>query len=83
MTRDQHHPDVIGAAFTAALMGEGLPSFRSPDVAGLLAVVTEAAGQRLLCETVGRRVLSLLLDQMSASMQTEREVSIMRKGNAL
>jgi len=74
----------ISAAINNSLNGDSLPSFKSAEFESLLLSITqlgdtEYSGLRSVAfEEIGRRVVENILNRMSASINAEREISIIQ-----
>lgn len=76
----QHLDTIINFLSRQIANGDPAPSFQSQDFADLIAAARNIAEQdrQTTYEAIGRRALELLLCSLSASMQGERTVALMR-----
>lgn len=77
----QQHLDTITDFLSRQIgSGEPAPTFRSQEFADLVAAARSIAeqGRGATYEAIGRRALELILCSLSASMQGERTVALMR-----
>lgn len=74
----------ISAAIDNSLNGDSLPSFKSAEFETLLLSITQLGKSEyeelrsIAFEEIGRRVVENILNRMSASMNAEREIAIIK-----
>lgn len=80
MTNSNHIDTITDFLSRQIASGDPAPSFQSQDFADLVAAARNIAAQnrQATYEAIGRRALDLLLCRLSASMQGERALALMR-----
>lgn len=78
----------VNLAIETLIDGESLPSIRAPEFAQLVSACSRLAASdpdtpqhQAAYEAIGLRTVAVLLDRLSASMQAERELILLR-GNS-
>lgn len=73
---------IITAHLEQIISGEPAPAFQSSEFREILSNLTQLSSadpfNQAVFESLGRRTASLLLDRLSASMNAEREIAILR-----
>lgn len=77
-----NHAKTIANAIDTLIRAEPLPSFRSAGLGAIVAAVTaitdaDPTTANKMRADIGLRVLALLVDQIKASMQSERAIAVM------
>jgi hypothetical protein len=73
---------IVIAHLEQIISGEPAPAFQSPEFREILSNLTQLSSaepfHQAVFESLGRRTVLLLLDRLSASMNAEREIAILR-----
>lgn len=79
--------EIISTAISASLNGDSLPSYKSDEFRSLLDAIIQigdSPNRAMAYSDIGRSVIDNLLSRMSASINAEKEIQIIKnKGEGL